>query len=365
MRSGLMMLAPASWVILSIRPSTWSGTPESIRSGGLPSLSGHACRTSSWLAPIPPEVTITAGALISNSPTGVRELASPRATELGSSTVPATPASVPPFDVSESTWWRNFRVTLPRATASRTRRSNGSPPPGPGPPARGRPPRGPDARTARPRRGRRPRRCESAEPSSRAGWQDSRHARAIPGSERTGRPGHRAIGASRRRQTRRRPPPIGAATCLRAGRNPRSRASPGARARASRGRGTAAARACRRGTDRRATRTPVHRMTVRAPGRAGSRVARRRRARPSPRGRRGRRRRRSRLPAPCSSLGHLLQLALLRRLVLAPAEDLRPVADAPAARVVEGDLDDELGAQGDPLELALALPTAGVAGGAV
>ena len=104
-----------------------------MRSGGRPSLEGQASRTSSWLAPIPPEVTITAWAPSSNSPAGVRELGCPRETELGSSTVPATPASAPPFRVSESTRWRNFSVTRPRATPSRTRRSNGSTTPGPAP----------------------------------------------------------------------------------------------------------------------------------------------------------------------------------------------------------------------------------------
>jgi len=67
------------------------------------------------LAPSPPEVTITAGALRSNSPTGVRELGCPRPAELGSSTVPDTPASAPPFVQSMSTRWRNLSVTLPRA----------------------------------------------------------------------------------------------------------------------------------------------------------------------------------------------------------------------------------------------------------
>ena len=50
-----------------------------------------------------------------------------------------------------------------------------------------------------------------------------------------------------------------------------------------------------------------------------------------------------------------------RGLVLAPAQDLRPVADATAAGVVERDLDDQLGAERDPLEVLLALPAAGIA----
>src|SRR6188508_879416 len=41
-----------------------------------------------------------------------------------------------------------------------------------------------------------------------------------------------------------------------------------------------------------------------------------------------------------------------RVLVVAPAEDLRAVADPAGADVVEGDLDDELGSQRDPLKVA-------------
>src|SRR5580704_7522240 len=91
-----------------------------MRSGARPSVDGQDERTSLWLAPIPPEVTITACAPSSNSPTGVRELGCPRATELGSSTVPATPATAPPLEVMESTRCRNFSVTRPRVTPSRT-----------------------------------------------------------------------------------------------------------------------------------------------------------------------------------------------------------------------------------------------------
>ena len=53
--------------------------------------------------------------------------------------------------------------------------------------------------------------------------------------------------------------------------------------------------------------------------------------------------------------------ALPRRLVLAPAQQLRPMPDAPAADVVEGDLDHQLGPQRDPLQLLVALPAARVA----
>ena len=64
-----MMLAPAASLIASIRPSTWSGTPQIMFFGASPSRAGQFLRTSSWLAPIPPEVTITAWASSSNSPT--------------------------------------------------------------------------------------------------------------------------------------------------------------------------------------------------------------------------------------------------------------------------------------------------------
>ena len=51
----------------------------------------------------------------------------------------------------------------------------------------------------------------------------------------------------------------------------------------------------------------------------------------------------------------------LRVLVVAPAAHLRAVADAVVGDVVERDLDDELGPQRDPLELALVVPAARVA----
>src|SRR5439155_11723437 len=61
----------------------------------------------------------------------------------------------------------------------------------------------------------------------------------------------------------------------------------------------------------------------------------------------------------------LLDRALARRLVVAPALDLGAVADAPAADVVEGHLDHELGAELDPLELAPVGPARRLAGSAL
>ena len=131
-----MTLPPASCVIWIIRPSTWSGTPATIAVGGVPSRSGQLRRTSSWLAPMPPEVTNTACASSENSPTAPRELGAPRTASLGSSTDPRTPVTAPPEITSSSTWWRKRSSTSPRAAASRTRRSNGSTTPGPVPQVR-------------------------------------------------------------------------------------------------------------------------------------------------------------------------------------------------------------------------------------
>ena len=117
----------------SIRPSTWAGTPATIRAGAGPSRAGQLRRTRSWLPPMPPEVTITAWARSSNSPTAVRELGRPRSTPLGSSTAPRTPSTAPPVLVSPSTRCRNLIVTRPSASAWRTRRTNGSSTPGPVP----------------------------------------------------------------------------------------------------------------------------------------------------------------------------------------------------------------------------------------
>src|SRR5690606_13449463 len=61
------------------------------------------------------------------------------------------------------------------------------------------------------------------------------------------------------------------------------------------------------------------------------------------------------------SARQLVDAAVGRRLVVAPAPELGAVADAVAADVVEADLDDEIGPQRDPLQLLLALPAARVA----
>ena len=82
---------------------------------------------------MPPVVTITACAESENSPAASRPVATPRAAELGARIVPATPVTAPPSVCSSSTRWRKRSSTSPRATAARTRRSNGSTTPGPVP----------------------------------------------------------------------------------------------------------------------------------------------------------------------------------------------------------------------------------------
>src|SRR5215213_9534195 len=57
----------------------------------------------------------------------------------------------------------------------------------------------------------------------------------------------------------------------------------------------------------------------------------------------------------------LLHPAVARILVVAPAAHLRAVPDAVVGDVVERHLDHELGAELDPLELALVVPAAGLA----
>ena len=132
-----MTLPPAASAISIMRPSTWSGTPEIICFGGVPSRSGQLRRTSSWLAPMPPEVTSTTGASSANSPTAVRELRSPRRTPLGSSTSPRTPVDRAAGDHELVDLVAEAQLDQPaRGCASRTRRSNGSSTPGPVPQVR-------------------------------------------------------------------------------------------------------------------------------------------------------------------------------------------------------------------------------------
>src|SRR5215211_31746 len=67
----------------------------------------------------------------------------------------------------------------------------------------------------------------------------------------------------------------------------------------------------------------------------------------------------------CLATERLLQLlegALARLLVLAPAQQLGPVADAARAHVVEADLDHQLRPQRDPLELPVRRPAARIGG---
>src|SRR5271154_5754522 len=87
-----------------------------------------------------------------------------------------------------------------------------------------------------------------------------------------------------------------------------------------------------------------------------------RRARPA----HGRRAPRSRRRGRCwRSRVQLLERALPRRLVIAPAAQLGAVADAPGGDVVEVDLHDQLRAQRDPFELLAGAPAAGVRGAAL
>ena len=89
MRSGWTTLPPARCVISTMRPSTCAGTPEIMCFGGVPSRCGQLRRTSSWLPPMPPLVTITAPARSSNVPTASRLLGAPRTAASGARIVPA------------------------------------------------------------------------------------------------------------------------------------------------------------------------------------------------------------------------------------------------------------------------------------
>ena len=97
MRSRLMIAPPAFSVIASIRPSTCSGTPVSMCFGGVPSRAGQFLRTRSWLAPMPPDVTITACALSSNSPDRLARAGRARARRRSApGPSPRTPSTTPP-----------------------------------------------------------------------------------------------------------------------------------------------------------------------------------------------------------------------------------------------------------------------------
>src|SRR3954453_24194988 len=200
MRSRLIRLAPAASLASSIRPSTCAGTPESSRCGAGPRRAGQFLRTSSWLPPMPPEVTTTACAVISNGSTSTRELASPRATSLGSSTCPRTPVTAPSVTTRSSTRCRNRSWTRPFSAASFTRRENGATMPGPVPQAMWN--RGPELpcpvavyppRSAQPTIGKNPMpcylsqarfspaaNCRYASAHCRARWSSSRSNPAVP-----------------------------------------------------------------------------------------------------------------------------------------------------------------------------------------
>ena len=170
----------------SIRPSTWAGTPATMSAGGVPSRAGQLRRTRSWLPPMPPEVTTTAWARELEVPD--RRLAAGRARR-----APRRGRQHPAAHAVDGAALGHQLVDpvaepqghQPRATASRTRRTNGSTH------ARAGAPGDVEAghRVAVPRRRARRR----ARPSRRPG--------------RTGRPARAARPASRRRRSRRRPRP--------------------------------------------------------------------------------------------------------------------------------------------------------------
>ena len=120
-RSRLIRLAPASSAIWSIRPSTCAGTPASIVSGNSPRRStGQYFFMRSKLWPIPPVVTMTAGARSSKSATSSRFDSTPRAVWLGASVRPRTPTTVPDSVRSVSTRCRNPNSTSPAVSAAST-----------------------------------------------------------------------------------------------------------------------------------------------------------------------------------------------------------------------------------------------------
>ena len=181
-----------------MRPSTWAGTPEIMCVGGFPSRSGQFLRTSSWLPPMPPEVTITMGALSSKSPVSSRLLDWPRAQESGGEHLAghADDGARRGHELVDAVAEARDRPGRARRAAARA------------------------ARTARPRRARCPTRCGSAARSCRARSRRSRRARPSRPWGRGARPAPAARRASRRRRSPRRPRPSGAATRPRGGRTP-------------------------------------------------------------------------------------------------------------------------------------------------
>ena len=97
--------------------------------------SGQLRRTSSWLPPMPPEVTITAWARSSKSPASSRVARLAARARVGARRRRVTPVDRAAVTVSSSTRWRKRERRPARApAASRTRRTNGSTTPGPGAP---------------------------------------------------------------------------------------------------------------------------------------------------------------------------------------------------------------------------------------
>ena len=83
-------------------------------SGAAPTRSvGQLRRISSWLWPMPPLVTTTAGARCSKSPAGSRLDFTPRSESSSASTVPRTPTTRPSSTTSSSTWWRKREAYEP------------------------------------------------------------------------------------------------------------------------------------------------------------------------------------------------------------------------------------------------------------
>ena len=116
-----------------MRPSTCAGTPESICVGAGAEALGPAARTSSWLPPIPPELTITAPAASSNSPTTSRELDRPRAQSSGARIAPVTPSTAPSVTVEPVDAVAEAQLDEPVALRLADAATNGSIRPGPVP----------------------------------------------------------------------------------------------------------------------------------------------------------------------------------------------------------------------------------------